>query len=138
MKADRGFGFTEIEHTADWALKVWAADLANLFAQAAEGMYWLMETRLAPDPRVERVVEVEGIDAESRLVNFLSELLYLSESERLGFDQFEIAFNENNLRAVVRGAPVAERKKEIKAVTYHHLAIRRSGEVYTVTIVFDV
>lgn len=136
--ADRRFGFTEIEHTADWALKVWAPDLALLFAQAAEGMYWLMETRLAPDPRVERVVEVEGSDAESRLVNFLSELLYLSESEGLGFDQYEVAFEKNRLQAVVRGAPVAVRKKEIKAVTFHNLAIRRSGEVYTVTIVFDV
>ncbi len=136
--ADRGFGFTEIEHTADWAIKVWAPNLALLFAQAAEGMYWLMETLLAPGPRVERVVEIEGIDVESRLVNFLSELLYLSESEGLGFDQFEIIFPENRLKAVVRGAPVAMRKKEIKAVTYHNLAVRYDGEEYTVTIVFDV
>jgi len=138
MKADRVFGFTEIEHTADWALKVWAPDLALLFAQAAEGMYWLMEVGLNPGPRIERVVEVEGADAESRLVNFLSELLYLSESERVGFDRFEVTIQADHLRAVAYGAPIAVRKKEIKAVTYHNLAILRSDDRYMVTIVFDV
>ncbi len=138
MRADRGFGFTEIEHTADWALKVWAPELPVLFAQAAQGMYWLMETGLAPGPRVERVVEVEGMDAESRLVNFLSELLYISENEGLGFDQFEVNFQGDQVRAMARGAPLAVRKKEIKAVTYHNLAILHSDDRYTVTIVFDV
>jgi SHS2 domain-containing protein len=138
MMTDRGFGFTEIEHTADWALKVWAPDLALLFAQAAEGMYWLMETQLSTGQRVERVIEAGGMDPESQLVYFLSELLYLGESEGLGFDQFEITFEADSLRAVVGGAPVMAQKKEIKAVTYHNLAIRQEGQRYTVVIVFDV
>ncbi len=136
--AETGFGFTEIEHTADWALKVWAPNLPLLFTQAAAGMLWLMEIRLEDSPRVERVIEVHGADNESLLVAFLSELLYCSESEGLGFDQFEIALQETRLHAVARGAPIALQKKEIKAVTYHNLAIRRAEETYTVTIVFDV
>ncbi len=136
--ADRGCGFTEIQHTADWALKVWAPSLDVLFAQAAEGMYWLMETTLAGEPRTVRTIEVEGADAESLLVAFLSELLYLSESTGLGFDQFEIIINKNHLRALARGAPAQMQKKEIKAVTYHNLAVRRKEKTYTVTIVFDV
>ena len=32
----------------------------------------------------------------------------------------------------------SSRKKEIKAVTYHRLAVRQVGEVYRVNIVFDV
>ena len=136
--ADRDSGFTEIQHTADWALKVWAPGLPLLFAQAAKGMYWLMDATLADGPRLLRTVEVEGADAESLLVSFLSELLYINEAEGLGFDQFEVAFEETHLRAVLHGAPVAMQKKEIKAVTYHNLVIRRDGETYTVTIVFDV
>ena len=140
--AERGFGFTEIEHTADWALKVWAPNLAGLFAQAAEGMYWLMETGLADGPREERAFEVEGIDNESMLVAFLSELLYWGETEGLGFDQIAVDIQETHLRAhlraVARGAPIALQKKEIKAVTYHNLAIHHAAGSYTVTIVFDV
>ncbi len=138
MMADRESGFTEIAHTADWALTVWAPDLPVLFARAAEGMYWLMEARLQSPPRVERVLELDGVDTESLLVTFLNELLYLGESEGLGFDQIDISLAENHLRAAVQGAPIAEQKKEIKAVTYHNLAVKHTRKVYTVTIVFDV
>lgn len=143
MMDDRGFGFTEIEHTADWALKVWAPDLSLLFAQAAAGMYWLMETTLKSGPRIERSIEVEGMDPESLLVGFLSELLYLGESEGLGFHQIEVAFQEaglpaGKLHAVMVGAPIAAQKKEIKAVTYHNLEVRHTEQGVTVTIVFDV
>ncbi len=136
--ADTESGFTEIAHTADWALNVWAPNLPLLFVQAAEGMYWLMETALQAGPRAERVVELDGVDTESLLVAFLNELLYLGESEGLGFDQFDVTLAENHLRAAVQGAPIALLKKEIKAVTYHNLAVKHTGKLYTVTIVFDV
>lgn len=143
MMDDRGFGFTEIEHTADWALKVWAPDLSLLFAQAAVGMYWLMETSLKSSPRIERSLVMEGVDPETLLVGFLSELLYLGESEGLGFNQFEVAFQDTGLpagklSAVIVGAPIATQKKEIKAVTYHNLEVHHTEQGVTVTIVFDV
>lgn len=131
-------GFHEIEHTADWALRVWAPSLQLLFSKAAEGMYWLMQTSLEPQPRVERALECDGVDSETLLVGFLSDLLYLGESEGLGFDQFDLSISEDHLSAVARGAPIAEQKKEIKAVTYHNLVVRRSEAGYQVTIVFDV
>lgn len=132
------FGFTELPHTADWSIKAWAPDLPLLFAQCAEGMYWLMQTTLQDSPRVERSLEIEGEDVETLLVSFLSELLYLGESENLGFDKFDLALDDRRLRAALEGAPIAGQQKEIKAVTYHNLAVRRTDEGYTVTIVFDV
>ncbi len=101
-------------------------------------MYWLMETHLSPEPRIVQVLDLQGVDAEGLLVSFLSELLYFGESDGLGFDQFGIAVEDTHLRAVVRGAPIAEQRKEIKAVTYHNLAIQKTGQGLEVTIVFDV
>lgn len=135
---DKAFGFIEIEHTADWALKVWAPDVSALFAQAAQGMYWLMETTLQPEPRLTRTVRLEGADAESLLVSFLSELLYLGESQGLGFDLFDLSVDDTRLTAQLQGAPIAEQKKEIKAVTYHNLAIQHTPRGVRTTIVFDV
>jgi len=131
-------GFREIPHTADWALEIWAPNLASLFTQAALGMYWLMQTVLQEEPRQEQVIELEAADVESLLVAFLSELLYLGEIEGLAFDRFDIAISTEKMRAVIQGAPAAEQKKEIKAVTYHNLAVQRSGAGYRVTVVFDV
>ena len=138
MKTGDGFGFAEIEHTADWALRVWAPDLGRLFSQAAAGMYWLMETALVDGPGVEKKIELNAIDAEALLVSFLSELLYLGESEGLGFDDLPVDIQGSRLVVTARGAPIESQKKEIKAVTYHNLAIQQHENGYQVTIVFDV
>lgn len=131
-------GYQEIEHTADWALQVWAPTLEALFAQAAMGMYALAGTRLNQGWREKRKLHLEAGDAESLLVAFLSELVFLGEQENLGFDRFEIEIEGNALRAKIEGAPMATRKKEIKAVTYHNMEIRPGTRGLEVEIVFDV
>jgi SHS2 domain-containing protein len=131
-------GFQEIEHTADWALKVWAPDYVQLFRQAALGMNTLAQLQLDTTPRVEERIKLSAMDIESLLVAFLSELVYFAEQDDLGFDSFEISLEGNSLQARLCGAPIASRKKEIKAVTYHNLEVEPTESGYTVVIVFDV
>lgn len=131
-------GFREIEHTADWQLEAWAPELAGLLEQAARGMYCLSGIRLKSEPFIVRSLEINAGDAESLLVRFLSELLYLQEQEGLGFDGFELKLSDYNLAARLSGAPLASVGKEIKAVTYHNLAIRKNPQGLNVSIVFDV
>lgn len=131
-------GYLEIEHTADWELKVWAPDISTLFEQAALGMYSLAGAHLKIEPRISRSIELQNIDKESLLVDFLSELLYFSEVEEIGFDTFEMHFNGNALNATLYGAPLDTMSKDIKAVTYHNLEIVKGAEGLEVSIVFDV
>lgn len=131
-------GFEEVAHTADWAIHVWAADLPQLFAEAARGMYTLMHTRLQPAPRVRRRVELSGGDVETLLVAFLNELLYIGERDHLGFDQVEVSIEDGRLAAELEGAPLAGIEKPIKAVTYHLLAVRESEGRVETALVFDV
>ena len=131
-------GFREHEHTADWELEVWAPDLASLLEQAAEGMYALAGMRLEPGPRQLHTLEVQAQDAEGLLVQFLSELLFLAEGDGLGFEAFELHLAGNRLAAQMSGGAIASMEKEIKAVTYHRLKIRQSGDGLRVNIVFDV
>jgi SHS2 domain-containing protein len=138
MMGNTSAGFSEIEHTADWELEVWAPDMATLLAQAAKGMYVLSETRLQPGPRVDRSLVFSIFDLETLLVDFLSELLYLGEDEGLAFDTYELDLDGERLRAQISGAPIASQAKEIKAVTYHNLEIREGDRGLEVRIVFDV
>ena len=131
-------GFEEIEHTADWALRVWAPDVQALFVQAAIGMNALGEITLEKTPRVSREVDLDDIDLEGLLVGFLSEVLYFGEREDLGFDAFDVVIKDAHLKAKVTGAGIASRKKEIKAVTYHNLQIVHEDGHFRVEIVFDV
>jgi SHS2 domain-containing protein len=78
------------------------------------------------------------IEPETLLVDFLSELLFLTESEGLAFDEFSLRFESNRLIADVTGANLKSLAKEIKAVTYHNINIRDTGKDLKVIIVFDV
>ena len=131
-------GYREIEHTADWEVEAWAADLPGLFEQAARGMYALSGTRLEPGPRQQVSLEVQAEDMEGILVKFLSELLFLAEQTGLGFGSFELSIERDHLKAHLDGAPIAAFDKEIKAVTFHQLKIRETERGFRVNIVFDV
>lgn len=131
-------GYREIEHTADWELEVWGPDLPALFEQAARGMYALKGNHLEPQGGVERDLQLHAPDPESLLVAFLAELLFLEEVEGLGFDSFDLHLEPASLSARMSGAPVRSPGKDIKAVTYHNLAIRKTDRGLEVNIVFDV
>jgi len=109
-----------------------------LFTEAARGMTALAGTRLADGPRTRRKISVRGSDAESLLVSFLSEILYLGEEEKLGFDEFHLQFEDDRLEAELGGAAIRSIDKIIKAVTYHNLQIRQTEKGLEVEIVFDV
>ncbi|NOY99161.1 MAG: archease [Chloroflexi bacterium] len=138
--------FEELPHTADWALRVWADDLPGLLAEAARGMYALADARQAEGPRVTRRLEIQAPDAEGLLVDFLGELLYFVESERLAFDElnelqvegFRLQVEGFRLQVEMTGAPLRSIGKEIKAVTYHNLQIKETARGLEVEIVFDV
>ena len=131
-------GFREHDHTADWELEVWAPDMRGLLEQAARGMYALSSVRLADAPRRERTLQISANDAESLLVAFLQELLYIGEMETVGFDVYDISLDANTLNARLLGSPIESIEKEIKAVTYHNIKVEDIDNGVTVRIVFDV
>jgi len=131
--------FQEIEHTADWAFRVRGRDLAQLFANAARGVFELQEGTGKDETGTAREVAVSGKDRETLLVNWLNELLYLQETQQEIYGQFEILeILDTHLRARVHGRPHRPEGKVIKAVTFHGLEIKQSEEGLEATIVADV
>lgn len=133
--------YREVEHTADWALQVWAPTREALFVEAAKGMYALAgatpsDARAGP---LVRLIELSGGDYEALLVAWLQELLYDLEAEGNVYTEFRIqTLTPTHLQAEVIGASIGQVTKAIKAVTYHNLDIRDMAEGFEVAIVFDV
>ncbi len=129
-----------VDHTADWALRVYGRNLADLLTNAAAGMNSLMVAEpqaIAQDH--EHRFQLEALDAESLLVEWLSELAYWAEMEQLVFPFIQLQHvTDHSLTATVRGGHPPELQKHIKAVTYHNLEITPKAEGLEVTIVFDV
>jgi len=129
----------EIEHTADWAIRVRGTDLEGLFVNAAHGMFGLIAGEQEIEPAVERQVELEGFDVETLLVDWLSELLYLNEVYGEIYVDYKMdAISPTSLKGVVRGGPAERQEAHIKAVTFNELEIRHSDEGFETTIVFDL
>ncbi len=131
--------FEEVEHTADWALKVWGVDLPDLFKNAAVGMMQLMDALPAQHDPLVRTIELEAIDKESLLVAWLEELLFGMEIRSVTYEDIRInIIGDTALQATIEELPLVSIAKPIKAVTYSELAISPIQGGLEVTIVFDV
>ena len=130
--------FEEIEHTADWSIRVYGESLNALFTHAAEGMFSLLELQFKSEQSQTRNIELSAIDSESLLVSWLEELLYLLESEAVAAVEYDLQVNVKYLRASVITRQIKSMKKDIKAVTYHELEIQKDDGSFQTTIVFDV
>ncbi len=132
--------FEVVDHTADWALRVFGRDLEQLLAHAAQGMNSLLVADPATIPLdEERHVEIAAFDVEGLLVEWLSELAYWAEAEQLVFTKHEFQqVTPTQMQATVRGGRALELLKHIKAVTYHNLAIIETEDGLEATVVFDV
>ena len=96
--------FEVFDHTADLGLRIQAADLNGLFAEAGRALLAVIVSN--PDAvrlREQVSVRVEGEKPEYLFVDFLTELLFLFESKRLLASEFEIACDERGLTATVHG-----------------------------------
>lgn len=130
--------FEEIPHTADWSFRAFGKDLRELFANAAFAIFAL-EGAESNETKIARTLKVSGIDYESLLVNWLTELLWLQESHRETYHRFQIEMlTPTTLRAQVFGAPATQLNKVIKAVTYHNLKIEQTAGGWEAVVVVDV
>ena len=138
----KGAAFEEVEHTADRALKIFGSDLRALLINAARGMNSLMVKESAASsktPEKTVAVELEAMDAEELLVEWLNELAFWAEMEMLIFERFDLhEVSPTYLNASISGSKVQQLEKHIKAVTYHNLEIIRTADGLSATVVFDV
>jgi len=128
----------EIEHTADLALHLWAADLPDLFATAARGMLSLFVETDEATPVETTTLTLTALDVETLLIDWLNELLYFVEVQGIAFTVFEFAaLTHTALTATLHGGPVLDYTGYVKAATFHDLAVVATPEGYETEIVFD-
>jgi SHS2 domain-containing protein len=141
--------FEIIDHTADKGLRARGRSLAQVFENAAYGMFSLIFDASLSRRHAKRRVEVSGYDKEELFVNWLRELLFLSDAQRLAFCGFRvIEIGQDPQTGAWRLAADCEYAREpdkivwkaspVKAVTYHGLSLEESEEGWTASVIFDV
>jgi SHS2 domain-containing protein len=134
--------YEPLDHTADTAIIAYGATLADLFENAAYGMFdTMVDLEEVPGP-VSSPVVAAGDTVEELLVGWLSELLTEAETRDLVFSCFGIdRLEEGGVQGWASGSPidtVALHGPPVKAVTYHDLAVVEIPDGYWARVVFDV
>ena len=135
--------FEVIDHTADIGIIAYGADIKQVFANAALGLFNLMADLDNPKEDIKREIELSAEDVEILLVEWLNELIYISDVEHIIFKRFEInELSSTQLRATCFGEKIKpgqhRLKREIKAATYHMLRLNKENGGYKVQIIFDI
>jgi SHS2 domain-containing protein len=122
-------------------LVAYGKSLAEAFANAAYGLFSLIVEPNKVKEKESRKVTVQAQDTESLLFNWINELIYIFEVERLLFKSFDITeFTGRSLEATCWGEKYDpsrhQLKTGVKSATYHMLKV--DGEKNRVQVIFDV
>ena len=135
--------FEILEHTADIGFRARGATVEELFQEAAAALVSVILDAEQIEPRIGYPLAASGDDRESLLVNFLSEVLYLVDGERIAPRRFLIETLEDTCVAgLASGEPIdpaRHRSKVIvKGVTYHQLRIWRDRDGWAAEVFLDI
>jgi SHS2 domain-containing protein len=131
------------DHTADLGLRIRAADLDTLFAEAAQALFSVIVEDLAT-VRPERAVEVhlQEDDRALLLFDWLKELLYHFDAEHLLFGKFDVKVVDGSLTATAWGEPLDRARHtlehEVKAITYHGLSVEQDDGGWEAEVIVDI
>jgi SHS2 domain-containing protein len=131
-------GYKILDHPADIKVQAFSKTKEELFLNALKGMAEILKP--VPDSEsVRRDIKVESIDLDNLLVDFLSEVLYLSQVNKEVYKNIKfISFNDKKLEGELIGDKIRSLGEEIKAVTYHGLEISQKNGLYQATVLFDI
>jgi SHS2 domain-containing protein len=133
------------DHTADIGVRVTAASAEQLFAEAGYAIASLViENPEAIELRQVVTIGLQAEDLQGLFVDWLSELIYRFEAERLLLREFSIHLSDGHrrLHADCRGELVDWSRHhpdhEVKAATYHQLRVAQTPAGWEAAVIFDI
>jgi len=125
-----------LEHKADLKIKVFGETQKELFENAMVGMFEgaKYEPSFVKDAEgkmegVKREIKISSLDLPSLLVDFLSEVLYLSEVNREVYQKIQFKkFTDKEIEGILFGKKLKCIGAIIKGATYHGLDIHQKPE----------
>ncbi len=131
------------EHTADLGLRVRAADLETLFAEAGKGLYSLIVDLASGASRGKRRASAFPADELDYLLLRLAQraVVRLREGSLL-FSEFTVTRDAEGISAT----PAASRSirtrheldHEVKAITYHGLKVEQESGGWLAEVIVDI
>jgi SHS2 domain-containing protein len=149
--------FEILEHKADLKIRAFGKTKEELFLNMLSGMSENMKPELQkPGEKTKRKIKLSSFGFQALLVDFLSEVLYLSQVNKEVYNKVEFReFSETEgkedksssspftaaweIDGEIFGQKVERFSEDIKAVTHHDLNIQQNPEgIWEATVIFDI
>ena len=132
-----------VAHTSDIGVCIHGGDMKELLVNAARALYSILLRTTTLTERLERVIAVDSPDGETLLIDWLNELIYLFDAERLAFSRFEVEeLTKCRLQIRCFGESIDTARHEVvrdvKAATYHNAHIHCGDDGYSAQVILDV
>lgn len=126
--------------TADIGFKAYGENINEAFENAGVAMFNVITDTSNVNPTKEISFEITSEDHVSLLYDYLEELLFHHEVDFMLFCEFHVEIDDDfHLKATAKGEDIDwdrhERKTEIKAITFHKMAVRLDAPVEVRAIV---
>jgi len=129
----QAYTFLEDTAIADMAFEATGDTPAELFQAAGQALFEGMADTRRIRPKVQKEIRLQHEQIDQLLYDWLSELIYLKDAERLLFREFSVQLKQNgewSLSSTVRGEPIDPKRHglraDAKAVTYHQFEVVRT------------
>ena len=141
------FHYLEDIGTADIAFEATGRDLPELFTSAADAtMNVMIENLDTIEPRETRRIELKNNEIDMLLFDFLQELIYFKDAERLLLRVREIRIDKRDgaysLSATTVGEPLDARRHQqradVKAVTLHDFRLEKTEGGWKARVLLDI
>ena len=132
---------------ADLAFRAWGPTLEETFLAAAEAtMHAMVEDLATIAPQQQRTFEVHDAQLDLLLLQFLQELLFYKDAQRLLLRVYEVHITAQEqgfaLQARAAGEPLDPARHalgaDVKGVTLHRLQVVQTSNGWEATVVLDV
>ncbi|HEY0087507.1 MAG TPA: archease [Candidatus Lokiarchaeia archaeon] len=121
--------FEILEHKADLKIRSFGRTKEELFLNMLNGMSQGQKPEIKSKEKIKREIKIKSLDLPSLLVDFLSEVLYLTQANKEIYSDVKFKkFSGSELEAELFGKKVERFGEDIKAVTYHNLEINQRPE----------
>lgn len=132
-----------LSRSSDLLIKVFGGTQAELFANSAFALFDLITDIGKVEERERMLLEVEGVNRDDLMVNWMRELLYLYQGSGYLLREFQVQEARDNY---VRGEVCGEKfdpdrheiQRDIRAVAYHQSRMDKTGDQWTAQVNFEL
>jgi SHS2 domain-containing protein len=143
--SEKKFEFPDIT-TSDSAFIAYGKNLNELFENAGLALFETITNIKEVEAKEKLKVETSGYDLKSLMFSWLSELLFLSSTERIFFSKISAEVKEEKENFLLKAECFGEKidrnkheiKTEVKAITYHKMEVKEEDGKWKAQVIVDI